>query len=175
MDLHKDISRVLIGEDEIRARVAELAEEINYDYKGKPLVIVCILKGSVIFFSDLARRLTMPVRFDFMALSSYANSRVSSGVVRVAMDLYETIEDKDILIVEDIIDTGHTLSHLRELLSSRAPKSIRFCTLLDKPSRREANIHPDYCGFTIEDHFVVGYGLDCGGEHRNLPYVAVMK
>ncbi len=175
MTLHKDISSILISEDEIRARVAELANEINNDYQGKPLVVVCILKGSVVFFADLVRRLTMPVRFDFMALSSYENARVSSGIVRVAMDLYETIEDKDILIVEDIIDTGHTLSHLRELLSSRAPKSIRFCTLLDKPSRREANIHPDYCGFTIDDHFVVGYGLDCGGEHRQLPYVAIMK
>ncbi len=175
MTLHEDISSVLIGEEEIRARVAELAQEINNDYQGKPLVIVCILKGSVVFFADLVRRLTMPVRFDFMALSSYENARVSSGIVRVAMDLYETIEDKDILIVEDIIDTGHTLSHLRELLSARAPKSIRFCTLLDKPSRREANIHPDYCGFTIEDHFVVGYGLDCGGEYRQLPYVAIMK
>ncbi len=175
MTLHKDISSILINEDEIRARVAELAGEINRDYGNKPLVVVCILKGSVVFFADLVRRLTMPVRFDFMALSSYENARVSSGIVRVAMDLYETIEDKDILIVEDIIDTGHTLSHLRELLSSRAPKSIRFCTLLDKPSRREANIHPDYCGFTIDDHFVVGYGLDCGGEHRQLPYVAIMK
>ncbi len=175
MDLHKDISHILIGEDTIRARVAELAAEINRDYQNKALVVVCILKGSVVFFADLVRHLTMPVRFDFMALSSYENSRVSSGIVRVAMDLYETIEDKDVLIVEDIIDTGHTLQHLRELLSARAPKSIRFCTLLDKPSRREADIHPDYCGFTIDDHFVVGYGLDCGGEHRNLPYVGVMK
>ncbi len=175
MDLHKDIARILISEEEIRARVEGLAKEINDDYGDKPLVVVCILKGSVVFFADLVRRLTMPVRFDFMALSSYENARVSSGIVRVAMDLYETIEDKDVLIVEDIIDTGHTLSHLRELLYSRAPKSIRFCTLLDKPSRREANIHPDYCGFTIEDHFVVGYGLDIGGEHRQLPYVAIMK
>ena len=175
MDLHKDISGILVGEDEIQARVTELAAEINNDYQGRPLLVVCILKGSVIFFSDLVRRLNMPVRFDFMALSSYENARVSSGVVRVAMDLYENIEDKDILIVEDIIDTGHTLSHLRELLSARSPKSIRFCTLLDKPSRREADIQPDYCGFTIEDHFVVGYGLDVGGEHRQLPYVAIMK
>ncbi len=175
MDLHKDISAILIGEEDIRERVAGLAEEINRDYRDKALVVVCILKGSVVFFADLVRHLTMPVRFDFMALSSYENSRVSSGIVRVAMDLYETIEDKDVLIVEDIIDTGHTLHHLRELLSSRAPRSIRFCTLLDKPTRREADIHPDYCGFTIDDHFVVGYGLDCGGEHRNLPYVAVMR
>ena len=175
MDLHEDFSSVLISEEAIRTRVAELANKINDDYQGKELIVVCILKGSVIFFSDLVRQLTMPVQFDFMALSSYANARVSSGIVRVAMDLFHSIEDKDILIVEDIIDTGHTLSHLRDLLSARAPKSIRFCTLLDKPSRREANIHPDYCGFTIDDHFVVGYGLDIGEKHRNLPYVAIMK
>lgn len=175
MQLHSDISRILIGEEAIGARVAELAAQISGDYAGKELIAVSILKGSFIFAADLVRKLTVPVRCDFMSLSSYGDSRESSGIVRLAMDLSENIEGKHVLIIEDIIDTGLTLFHLRDLLKARAPESVRFCTLLDKPSRREADIHPDYCGFSIDDHFVVGYGLDCGGNHRCLPFVAVMK
>lgn len=173
--LHDDIFHILIDESAIQTRVGELAAQINADYAGKELIAVCILKGSVVFFSDLVRHLDMPVRFDFMSLSSYGDSRVSSGIVRLSMDLCENIEDKHVLIIEDIVDTGLTLQHMRELLHSRSPKSLKFCTFLDKAGSRIAPIQPDYCGFAIEDYFVVGYGLDCSGMHRNLPYIAVMK
>ncbi len=170
-----DIEKVLIDEETLKAKVSELGAQISKDYEGKNLLVVGILKGSVIFMADLLREITIPCEIDFMSVSSYGNGVKSSGVVKIVKDLDINLEGKDILIVEDILDSGKTLHHLRELLSSRNPKSFKICTLLDKPERREADISADYSGFSVPNEFVVGYGLDFNEEYRNIPFVGVLK
>lgn len=167
-------TKVLLSSQEIKEKVKELASIISRDYRGKDLLLVCVLKGAVVFLCDLLRSLEIGAEIDFMAVSSYGNSSSSSGVVRILKDLDCSIEQKNVLIVEDIIDTGLTLSYLKENLLSRNPASLRIVTLLDKPERRIANIEPDYCGFSIPDEFVVGYGLDYQEKYRNLPDLCVL-
>ena len=164
-----DKIRVLLGEEEVNKRINEVAEQINKDYAGKDIHLICILKGGVFFTCELAKRLTIPVSMDFMSVSSYGAGTVSSGVVKIIKDLDEPLEGKDVLIVEDIIDSGRTLAYLIEILKQRGPKSIHLCTLLDKPERRvKKQVHVDYTCFTIPDEFVVGYGLDYDQKYRNL-------
>ncbi|HKL98397.1 MAG TPA: hypoxanthine phosphoribosyltransferase [Mobilitalea sp.] len=167
--------RVLISEERVNNRIMELAEQISKDYEGKSIHLICILKGSVFFSCDLAKRLTIPVTLDFMSVSSYGNETVSSGRVRIVKDLDESIKDRDIIIIEDIIDSGRTLAYLMELLGTRSPRSLNICTLLDKPDRRETEVDVKYVGFEIPDEFVVGYGLDYQQRYRNLPYVGVIE
>ncbi len=174
-DLNKDMERVLISKEQIAARIAELGAEISADYDGKDVVVLCILKGAVHFFSDLTRALTCQMEMDFMSISSYGNSRKTSGVVRIVKDIDVDITGRHVLIIEDIMDSGLTLNYLTMLLQSREPASIRIACLLDKPERRECAISPDYVGFIIPNEFVVGYGLDFDGFYRNVPYVGVMK
>ncbi len=171
------IKNVLVTEEEIEARVKELGKQITEDYRGgKNLMLVGILKGAVIFMADLAKSIEIPILMDFMAVSSYGKSSTSTGIVRIIKDLDCSIEDKDILIVEDIIDTGLTLSYLTDNLNKRGAKSVKICTLLDKPDRRKAQVPVDYRGFIIPpDEFVVGYGLDYAEQYRNLPFVAALK
>lgn len=171
-DIIKD---VLVTEEEIEAKVKELGKQITEDYRGKNLMLVGILKGAVIFMADLAKNIEMPILMDFMAVSSYGKSSTSTGIVRIIKDLDCSIEDKDILIVEDIIDTGLTLSYLTDNLNKRGAKSVKICTLLDKPDRRKAQVPVDYRGFIIPDEFVVGYGLDYAEQYRNLPFVAALR
>ena len=169
-----DKIRVLLGEEEVNKRINEVAEQINKDYAGKDIHLICILKGGVFFTCELAKRLTIPVSMDFMSVSSYGAGTVSSGVVKIIKDLDEPLEGKDVLIVEDIIDSGRTLAYLIEILKQRGPKSIHLCTLLDKPERRvKKQVHVDYTCFTIPDEFVVGYGLDYDQKYRNLPYIGI--
>ena len=170
-----DKIRVLLGEEEVNKRINEVAEQINKDYAGKDIHLICILKGGVFFTCELAKRLTVPVSMDFMSVSSYGAGTVSSGVVKIIKDLDEPLEGKDVLIVEDIIDSGRTLAYLIEILKQRGPKSIRLCTLLDKPERRVCDVKVDYTCFDIPDEFVVGYGLDYNEYYRNLPYIGVLK
>lgn len=165
--------KILIDEGAIARRVTELAGEISAAYEGKRLLLVCVLKGAVIFASDLMRRLKIPVEIDFIAVSSYGTDTVSSGVVRILKDLDSSIKGKDVLIVEDIVDTGLTLNYLCKNLLSRQPQSLKVVTLLDKPARRLVECAPDYCGFEIPDHFVIGYGLDFNENYRQLPGVYV--
>lgn len=168
--------KVMISEEQVEKKIIELAEQFNTLYKGESLHLVGILKGSVFFLCELAKHLTMPVTLDFMKASSYGNSTESSGNVKITLDLSEDIKGRNVLIVEDIIDTGRTLKYLKEDLQKREPKSLKICTLLDKPERRtEGQIQADYTGFVIEDKFVVGYGLDCAQEYRNLPYIGVIE
>jgi len=174
-DLNRDIEKVLLDEATIAKRVAELGKELSEEYDGKDVILVCILKGAVHFFSDLARRMTCHLEMDFMSISSYGNSSKTSGIVRIAKDLDTSITGRHVLIVEDIMDSGLTLHHLTGLLRSRQPASLKIVCLLDKPERRECDIKPDYTGFVIPNEFVLGYGLDCEGFYRNLPYVGVMK
>ena len=175
-NLDDDIQKVMISAEEIQARIWELAEEISADYATiDNVLLVGVLKGSVIFMSDLSRALARPHELGFMATSSYGASTKSSGVVQILLDLRDSIVGKHVLIVEDIIDSGHTLAYLRELLLARDPASLRICTLLNKPSRREADVPVDYIGFDIPDEFVVGYGLDFNELYRNIPYIAVLK
>ncbi len=169
-----DNIRVLISEEQVNERIKEIARQISEDYKGKSVHLICILKGSVFFSCDLAKRITLPVTMDFMSVSSYGNEKVSSGRVRIVKDLDESIQDKEVLIIEDIIDSGRTLAYLMEMLSSRAPKSLNICTLLDKPERRVTDVEVKYVGFEIPDEFVVGYGLDYQQNFRNLPFVGVI-
>ena len=169
------IGRILITEDELRQRVKELGEQITKDYEGKPLLLVGILKGSVVFMADLMREIKTDCKIDFMSVSSYGSGTVTSGEVQIILDLRKPIQNYDLLIVEDILDSGVTLSYLRQLLSARGPKSIKICTLLDKPDRRKRDIKPDYCGFSIPDEFVIGYGLDVDEKYRNLPYVGIYE
>ena len=171
----KEEINVLIKEDEIVARVKELAEQINRDYEGKTLHLICILKGSVFFTCELAKRITVPVTMDFMQCSSYSGDTKSSGIVRIVKALDENIEGKEVIITEDIIDSGRTLSHLKKLLGQRNPASLKICTLLDKPERRVVDVDVEYVGFQIEDKFVVGYGLDYDQQYRNLPYIGVVE
>lgn len=170
-----DKIRVLLGEEEVNKRINEVAEQINKDYAGKDIHLICILKGGVFFTCELAKRLTVPVSMDFMSVSSYGAGTVSSGVVKIIKDLDEPLEGKDVLIVEDIIDSGRTLSYLVENLKSRGAKSVRLCTLMSKPSRRVVEVPVDYIGYEIPDEFVVGYGLDYAQKYRNLPYVGVVE
>ena len=166
---------VLISAEEVARRVKELGEQISKDYEGKELHIICVLKGSIFFTCDLAKHITVPVTFDFISVSSYGDDQVSSGRVKIVKDLDEPIEGKDVLIIEDIIDSGNTLRHLVDLLNSRKTNSTKICTLLDKPERRVTDVEVDYVGFVIEDKFVVGYGLDDCQKLRNLPYVGVIE
>ena len=168
------IAKILIDEETLRKKVAELGKQISEDYKDKKLLMVSVLKGSVVFMADLMRNIDIPLRIDFMSVSSYGSGVKTSGVVKILKDLDHPIEGYDLLIVEDILDSGMTLNYLREVLGSRNPKSMRLVTLLDKPDRRQVDIVPDYCGFVIPDEFVVGYGLDYAEEYRNLPYVGVL-
>ena len=173
--LEQDIERVLFTEEALRARVGELAQQINRDLAGKEPVLISVLRGSFIFMADLVRAIELPCRVDFMAVSSYGSGTTSSGQVKITKDLSESIEGRDVLVVEDILDSGNTLSYLLKLLQARRPASIRLCTLLDKPSRRTKPIQADYVGFQVEDLFVVGYGLDYAEKYRNLPYIGVLK
>ena len=171
----KDIAEVLVSQEQVAQRVKELGAQISKDYEGKEVVLLCVLKGAVVFFSDLARAMTIPMTMDFMSISSYGDSQKTSGIVRINKDIDSSITGKHVIIAEDIMDSGLTLSYLTRLLSDRQPASLRVCALLDKPERRECEITPDYCGFTIPNRFVVGYGLDYKGYYRNLPYVGVLS
>lgn len=167
--------KVMISEDDVDARIKELGDQISKDYAGKQVHLVCILKGSVFFTCELAKRITVPVILDFMQVSSYGSQTVSSGTLKVKKELDEPIEGDNVIIVEDIIDSGNTLSRLVPMLQERNPKSLKVCTLLDKPERREVDVKVDYNGFNIPDKFVVGYGLDYDQNYRNLPYVGVIN
>jgi hypoxanthine phosphoribosyltransferase len=169
------IGRILISRDEIAARVTELGEAIGRDYAGRTPVLVGVLKGAVVFTADLLRAIPMPAAMDFMAVSSYGSGTRSTGVVRLTADLSLSIEDRDVIIVEDVIDSGRTISYLRRNLATRHPRSLALCGLLDKVSRRELDVDIDYVGFVIPDEFVVGYGLDYDGRHRELPDLAVLE
>ncbi|MEL7624192.1 MAG: hypoxanthine phosphoribosyltransferase [Clostridiales bacterium] len=170
-----ELAQIIITEEEIKQRVAELGAQITADYQGRDLFVICILKGAAVFMSDLIRQIKVPVEIDFMSLSSYGASTKTSGVVRMLRDLDREIAGKHILVVEDIVDTGLTLSYLKENLMVRKPASLKICTFLDKPSRRQVDLKPDYCGREIEDYFVIGYGLDFNEKGRELPYVAIVK
>ena len=171
----KEKVRIFLPEQKVNARIEEIAQKISSDYAGQEVHLICILKGSVFFTCELAKRITVPVTIDFMQVSSYGAETKSSGVVRLSKDLDEPLQDKNVIIVEDIIDSGRTLSHLVKLLSQRNPKTMTLCTLLDKPSRRVADVEVEYTGFTIPDEFVVGYGLDYDQKYRNLPYIGVLE
>ena len=170
-----EIERVLLSETEIADRIKELAKKIDEDYQGKEVIAVCILKGSVIFFADLIRAMKTPTSVEFMKVSSYGFGTSSSGRLSVGLDLFSNIEGKNVLIVEDIIDSGNTMYALKEMLSTRNPASIRIVTLLDKPARRTMDIQADYTCFEIEDEFVIGYGLDYAEKYRDLPYVGILS
>ena len=166
---------VLVTKEDVEKRISEMADEINRAYAGKSLHLVCVLKGGAFFMCELAKHLNMPVSLDFMSFSSYGSATKSSGVVKIVKDLDEPIKDKDVLVVEDIVDSGRTLSYLMEMLRDRGPKSLHLCTLLDKPERRVVEVNVDYTGFQIPDKFVVGYGLDYDQHYRNLPYIGVVE
>ena len=167
--------KVLISEEEVDARIRELGEKISKEYEGKQIHLICVLKGGVFFMCELAKRITVPVSMDFMCVGSYGDGTKSSGVVRLAKDLDESIENKEVLRVEDIIDSGNTLYYLMDVLRQRKPASLRLCTVLDKPARRVKDVHVDWTGFEIPDEFVVGYGLDYAQKYRNLPYIGVVE
>lgn len=167
--------RVLLTEQEVDARIQEIADKINQDYEGREVHMICVLKGGVFFMCELAKRVKVPVSLDFMSVSSYGDDTKSSGVVKIVKDLDQPLEGKEVLVVEDIIDSGRTLSYLLDILKSRNPNSVRLCTLLDKPERRVADVAVDYCCFNIPDEFVVGYGLDYAQKYRNLPYIGVVE
>lgn len=169
-----DNIKVLISEQEVAEKVQAIADQINKEYQGKEIHLVCVLKGSIFFTCELAKRLTVPVTMDFMSVSSYGDGTESSGRIKIVKDLDDSIAGKDVLIVEDIIDSGRTLSHLIQLLRTRQPNSVKLCTLLDKPDRRVTDVTVDYTGFVIPDEFVVGYGLDYAQRYRNLPYIGVV-
>lgn len=167
--------KVLLSEEKVDARIKAIGEEISRDYAGKRVHLVCVLKGGSFFMCELAKRITVPVSLDFMSVSSYGSDTKSSGVVRIIKDLDESLKGKDVIVVEDIVDSGRTLSYLMEMLRDRGPASLRLCTLLDKPDRRVINVNVDYTGFEIPDHFVVGYGLDYNQKYRNLPYIGIVE
>ncbi len=173
--MHNDIQEILFTGEQIEERICEMAEQITKDYNGKTLLIVGILKGAVLFFSDLAKKLELDVEMDFMSVSSYGRSSESSGAAKLLKDLDSDIKGKDVLIIEDIVDTGLTLNYLVNSLEAREPKSLKTCCLLDKPSRRKIDFAPDYKGFVVPDEFLVGYGLDYASKYRNLPYIGVLK
>ena len=174
-NMKEDVLRVLLSEDEIREKVRELGGKITADYKNSNLMLVTVLKGAVVFLADLMRQIDVPAEIDFMVVSSYGSGVKSSGVVKIVKDLDVPLAGKDILIVEDILDSGLTLSYIKELLESRGPRSIRIATLLDKPSRRKVDLQADYIGFSVPDEFVIGYGLDYDENYRNLPYIGILK
>jgi hypoxanthine phosphoribosyltransferase len=165
----------MLSTEQIAARVRELGAQITHDYTGRNLVLVCVLKGSFVFASDLARAIDLPLRIDFLGTRSYGEGTESSGVVQITQDLSRPIEHEDVVIVEDIVDTGLTIAHLIDLLRTRAPASVKVCALLHKPARARVQVAVDYLGFTIEDRFVVGYGLDFAERYRNLPYIGVVE
>lgn len=167
--------RVLLAEEEVDRRIREIGEQISRDYAGRSIHLVCVLKGGSFFMCELAKRITVPVSLDFMSVSSYGSDTKSSGVVKIVKDLDEPLKDRDVLVVEDIVDSGRTLSYLLEILQERGPASLRLCTLLDKPDRRVIDVKVDYTGFQIPDEFVVGYGLDYDQMYRNLPYIGVVE
>lgn len=167
--------KVLLTEEEVDRRIQEIGEQINRDYEGKQVHLICVLKGGAFFMCELAKRITVPVSLDFMSVSSYGSATKSSGVVKIVKDLDEPLKDKEVLVVEDIVDSGRTLSYLLEMLKDRGPKSVKLCTLLDKPERRVVDVHVDYTCFQIPDEFVVGYGLDYDQRYRNLPYIGVVE
>ena len=167
--------KVLISEEDVNAKIKEVAAQINKDYAGKEIHMICVLKGGVYFMTELSKRIDVPVTMDFMSVSSYGDGTSSSGIVKIVKDLDQALEGKDVLLVEDIIDSGRTLSYLIEILKQRKPNSVRLCTLLDKPDRRVVDVDVDYCCFTIPDEFVVGYGLDYAQRYRNLPYIGVVE
>ena len=167
--------RVLLPEEEVDARIQAIGEQVSRDYAGRQVHLICVLKGGSFFMCELAKRITVPVSMDFMAVSSYGGGTESKGVVKIVKDLDEPIKDKDVLVVEDIVDSGRTLSYLLEMLKNRGPKSRHLCTLLDKPDRRVVDVDVDYTGFQIPDKFVVGYGLDYDQRYRNLPYIGIVE
>lgn len=173
--MYEDLKKILISETEINQRVVELAGLLDEEYKDKNPLMVCVLKGSVIFFSDLLRAMSIPLELDFMAVSSYGFLTVSSGKINVMKDLSVNIEGRHVVLVEDIVDTGHTLKHLKRMLNTRNPKSVKICALLNKFQRREVDLEPDYKGFDIGNDFVVGYGLDYAERYRNLPVIGILK
>lgn len=173
--MQDDILKVLLSQQEIADKVCEIGKQITKDYEGKNLLMVSVLKGSVVFMADLMRTVDTPARIDFMSVSSYGSGTKTSGVVKIVKDLDMNLEGYDLLLVEDILDSGKTLFYLREILQKRNPASIRIATLLNKPARREADIVPDYSCFEVPDEFVVGYGLDYAEKYRNLPYIGVLK
>lgn len=172
---HQDVERILFSEADLAQRVADIAADIGRDYVGKAPLLVSVLRGSFVFMADLVRKIELPCTVDFMAVSSYGAGTASSGQVRIIKDLSENIEGRDVIVVEDILDSGNTLSYLLKILEARKPASIRLCTLLDKPSRRTKDVALHYSGFSIPDHFVVGYGLDYNEKYRNLPYIGILK
>ncbi|MGN0243702.1 MAG: hypoxanthine phosphoribosyltransferase [Lachnospiraceae bacterium] len=170
-----DKIRIMIPEEEVNQRIREMAEQISQEFAGEPVHLICVLKGSVFFTCELAKRISNPVTLDFMSVSSYGDGKSSSGVVRLNKDLDESLEGKNCILIEDIIDSGRTLSYLLPVLKQRKPKALRLCTLLDKPERRVVDVKVDYTGFEIPDEFVVGYGLDYAQQYRNLPYIGVIE
>ena len=175
VSIEKDVAEILIGTEELQAKVTELGRQISEDYRGRNPLLICLLRGAVVFLSDLIRAIDIPLEMDFMAISSYGDSTESSGVVRLMMDLKSNITGRNVLIVEDIVDTGRTLAYILDNLRTRRPADIKVCALLSKPSRREAQVEVDYLGFEIPDKFVVGYGLDYAENYRNLPFIGVLK
>lgn len=176
MSMHDDVQEILFSEQQLKERVAQLGREISRDYAGKePVLLVSVLRGSYIFMADLSRAIDIPVQIDFMSVSSYGKGTNSSGQVEIKKDLSDSIEGVHVIVVEDILDSGNTLSYLLHVLSARHPASISLCTLLDKPERREKPIQADYVGFTVPNAFIVGYGLDYAEKYRNLPYIGVLK
>ncbi len=171
----QDVESILLDQDVLEKKIQKLGEEISKDYAGEEVMLVGILKGASVFMSDLIRQISLPVYIDYMVVSSYGNSAETSGVVRIIKDLEDNIEGKNVIIVEDIIDTGLTLSYLKQNLLSRNPKTLKICTLLDKPARREKEIKIDYKGFEVPDEFIIGYGIDYAEKYRNLPFVALLK
>lgn len=167
--------RVLLSEEEVNERIRQIGEQISKDYEGRQVHLICVLKGGSFFMCELAKRITVPVSLDFMSVSSYGSGTKSSGVVKIVKDLDEPLDGKDVIVVEDIVDSGRTLSYLLELLGKRNPKSLALCTMLDKPERRVVDVKVDYTGFNIPDEFVVGYGLDYNQRYRNLPYIGVVE
>lgn len=172
---YEDNIEVLFDEDTVDARIRELGRQISSEYQGKPIHMICVLKGGAYFMTELSKHITVPVTLDFMCVSSYGSSTVSSGNIKIKKDLDESVEGRDVLVVEDIVDTGRTLSCLLKLLKERGASSVKLCTLLNKPDRRELPVEIDYNGFTIPDAFVVGCGLDYDQKYRNLPYIGVVK
>ena len=173
--LTSDVAKVLIDHEQIQARVRELGAQITEDYRGQDLLLLCILKGGIVFLTDLMRHIAIPHEIEFMAISSYGAATESSGIVRIVMDLATSIQGRNVLIVEDIVDTGTTLAYVKDMLQTRGPRSLRVCTLLNKPERRQVDVVLDYVGFDIPNEFVIGYGLDFNEHYRNLPFVGVLR
>lgn len=173
-DYHDYLDEILITEDQLKQRIAELGAQISHDYRGQSLHLICILRGGVLFLTDLIRQIKIPNTLDFMAVSSYGTARQSTGQVRITLDLTSDIHNRNVLLVEDIIDSGYTIASVLEFLETRKPKSLRVCTLLNKPERREVEVPIDYCGFVIPNKFVFGYGLDIDEYYRNLPFIATV-